>query len=158
MTKLLAEFLWLGISVYVQVVRPQRNCGEVRRGWPPSHHSLVYLITIRGTGVTMGHNGFRTMWNCPLSLGSNWYVATSSQSLNEINNGRLKELWQHGHKLIQSAIFSCETKYRLVVSNVRCWKHYSQINRDWWRVLPIKRMFITQTDSFVLSLNQFELV
>lgn len=114
-----------------------------------SHHSLVYLITIRGTAVTIGHNGVRTMSNCPRPLGFKWHVATSSQSLNEINNGRLRDLWKHGTELIQSAIFSCEAaKYRVVVSS---WgarniiPKYSQISRDRWRVLVLLRMFITQT-------------
>lgn len=113
-----------------------------------SHHSLVYLITIRGTAVTIGHNGVHTMWNCPRSLGFKWYVATSSQSLNEINNGRLRDLWKHGTKLIQSEILSCEAaKYRVVVSS---WDAgniiptFSQIYRDWWRVLPIHKAYASE--------------
>lgn len=155
--------------MYVQVVRPQRNCGEVRREWRMSQHSLVYLITIRGTGVTIGHNGFRTMRNCQRFLGFKWYVATSSQSLNEINNRRLRELWQHGHKLIQSAIFSCEAKYRVVVSSWGAGNiipKYSQNNRHWWRLLlPIHNACASENVYYsnrrllsFLSLKQFKLL
>lgn len=111
-------------------------------------HSLV---------VTIGHNGFRTMRNCPRSLGFKWYVATSSQSLNEINNGRLRELWQRGHKLIQSAIFSCEAKYRVVFPNI---PKITETDEGYSPsiTLVLQRMFITQTDNFFLSLNQFKLL